>query len=154
MVWICTMMTEIANETARGQLEETQHKTKFRHLWAHTMCQGKKLSRLRKNPLINWLLLYQLHEIMHTKKNKNSITTTCAKKGNTKMSGVHTQTAIKLTAAKTMIVKLEHDSVYINGISVVHQVLHLVMVWCLFCQSHVEHWSLGSLDFPLTLHSL
>ena len=35
------MMTEIANETARGQLEETQHKTKFRHLWAHTMCQEK-----------------------------------------------------------------------------------------------------------------
>ena len=34
-------MTEIANETARGQLEETQHKTIFRHLWTHTMCQGK-----------------------------------------------------------------------------------------------------------------
>ena len=24
----------------------TQHKTKFRHLWAHTKCQGKNLSEL------------------------------------------------------------------------------------------------------------
>ena len=31
----------IANEIARGQLEDTQYKTKFRHLWAHTLCQGK-----------------------------------------------------------------------------------------------------------------
>ena len=53
--------------------------------------------------------------------------------------------------SKTMTVKLEIDSVNINSISVV---LHLAMVWCLWEQSHVEHWSLGSLDFPLTLHSL
>ena len=61
-------MTEIANETARGQLEETQHKTKFRHLLTHTMCQGKKPQQAEgKNPLIIWLLLYQLHKIIHTK---------------------------------------------------------------------------------------
>ena len=59
-----------------------------------------------------------------------------------------------MRSSKTMTVKLEIDSVNINGVSVVHQIPHLVMVWCLWEQSHVEHWSLGSLDFPLTLHSL
>ena len=41
------MMTEIANETARGQLEETQHKTK---LQTHTMCQGKKPQQTEEKP--------------------------------------------------------------------------------------------------------
>ena len=38
------------NEIARDQnilIHNTrQHKTKFRHLWVHTMCQGKNLSEL------------------------------------------------------------------------------------------------------------
>ena len=43
----------IANETARSQLEDTQHKTKFRHLWTHTMRQGKTSAMLREKPTDN-----------------------------------------------------------------------------------------------------
>ena len=55
----------IANETARGQLE---HKTKFRHLWTHTM-EGKK----NTDDLASTLLLYQLPKIMQTHQNKTAL---------------------------------------------------------------------------------
>ena len=78
------------------------------------------------------------------------------------MNGVqkHTQTAIKLKMSaqiphqQTTAVKSERDSVNVKSIYVTNQVPHFVMVWCLSCQSHVEHWSFGSLDSPLNLHSL
>ena len=73
---------------------------------------------------------------------------------------IHTQTSIKLKIStpiphqQTTAVKSECDGVNIKSISVTNQVPHFAMVWCLRCQSHVEHWSFGSLDSPLNRHNL
>ena len=73
---------------------------------------------------------------------------------------IHTQTAIKLKIStpipqqQTTAVKSECDSVNIKSIYVINHVPHFERVWCLSSQSHVEHWSFGSLDFPLNLHSV
>ena len=44
-----TKLIVTAKEIARDQniiTIKTQHEPKFRHLWAHTKCQGKNLSEL------------------------------------------------------------------------------------------------------------
>ena len=91
----------IANETSRGQLEDTQYKTKFRHLWAHTMWQGKPRQAEEKSPLIIWLLHYQLHKIMHTQQNKTALQLYAKNlNGVTQMNGVQTKNAdINTTSA-------------------------------------------------------
>ena len=71
------MMTDIANETARGQLEETQHKIKFRHLWTHTMCQGK--TSAGEKPTYNLASTVPVTQNNAYTPKQNSITTICAR---------------------------------------------------------------------------
>ena len=111
--YMCNDESYIANETARGQLEDTQYKTKFRHLWAHKMCQGKTSAKLREKPTDNLASTLLVTQNNADTTNQNSITTMCKKfKRVTQMDGVqiHTQTAIKLkmsTRCNTTAAKLQ-----------------------------------------------
>ena len=69
--YMCNDDSYIANETARDQLKDTQDKTKFWHLWAHTKCQGKTSAKLREKPTDN--LACTLHKIMHIQQTKTAL---------------------------------------------------------------------------------
>ena len=96
---MCNDDSYIANETARGELEDTQYKTKLGTCGPTQCARGKPQQNYSQGEkptdnLASTLLLYQLHKIMQTHQNKTALKQ-CAgnlRKGNTKKLCTNTYT--------------------------------------------------------------